>query len=1094
MLMRIVIDLQASQSAKNGEREIGRSCLALSRAMVQNCFGHEICIALNGGLPQTVEPLRASFDDLLPQDRVHVWRASALSSDWSARANAFLYEAFLASLSPDIVLILSLFEGFDDNCVTSIGAFERQPYPVGVILHEADFGHSGDHDEDLISRKWRAKKLQDLRRADVCLTTSESLRQSLINQCGFLPSEITNIANDAYLVCNERSAQPFVSSIGDGASVYGNVVIEALEAAHQRHGARMARLRSTTGARPRLAYFSPLPPLESGIAEYSAQLIPELCRYYDVDLISPVKKTTDLALEGNCQLRSPEWFERNARYYERIVYHIGNSGFHTYMFDLLERHPGVVVLHDFFLGHARALPAAECQEPYHWRRLLRDAHGYQAVAESLNPATQAQTIWKYPVNLDVLQNATGIIAHSEHARELAETWYGHDSREDWRIIPLPRRSPVNANRQVVRARLGYTEDDYLVCSFGSIGETKRNTETLSAWAASALANSQNCHLCFVGWKGGSHYMAEITALVAKMPGASIKVLGDVDALTYVDYLNAADCAIQLRTRSRGETSAAVLDCMAYGLPLIINASGSMKELPREGALVLNDDFKLEELAAKIEELYYRPTKRAAIGQAARDHIQKYHSPRRVADIFHDAIEEFSTGRQGLRERLIRAISSLRQKATDPIDPLPLAEAIAHNHRCRPTLKRLFIDVTEVVRNDLKTGVERVVRHILKELLLRRYDGDYLIMPLYFDSKVGRWRHASRFVGTSHIFGYEGLNDDVVDICKGDIFLMLDLTYESLIYFPETFVNMRNDGVHLFFCVYDILPIKLRTRFPPDAFDVFSTRLDRAASVADGLICISRTVADEVHDYLRNRRLSRLRPLSIGWFHLGSDLMTTNPTKMISVDDHERWLAQLAGKPFILMVGTLEPRKGHADAVSAFERLWDEGSNVHLVICGKEGWMLDDLPTRIRQHPEFGERLFWFEGASDYILQELYQDASGVLVASEGEGFGLPLVEAASYGKPILARDIPVFREVVGDAAVFFNGSAAELATSLKDWIDLIAVGGAPNSTMIKPILWSDSAEQLLSLIVSKEHSQWTYWVDSDANCNTVGPLVCSHPA
>jgi glycosyltransferase involved in cell wall biosynthesis len=1076
--MRIVIDLQASQSVKNGECQIGRSCLALSRAIVQNCSGHEVWIALNGGLPQTVETLRATFDGLIPQDRIRVWRPAALSSDWSARASALLYEAFLASLSPDVVLITSLFEGFDDNCVTSIGAFERQPYSVSVLLHEADFCRSEDDDEDPISKKWRAKKLQDLRRADVCLMASEPLRESLINQYRFLPSEITNISinacdANAYAASSETNEQPFISSIGDTPSVSGHVVVAALEAAYyRRHGVRTARLRSTTGARPRLAYVSPVPPLESGIAEYSAQLIPDICRYYDVDLITPELKTTDLALEGNCQLRSPEWFNLNARHYERFVYHIGNSGFHTYMFDLLERHPGVVVLHDFFLGHAMALPAAEGKEPYHWRRLLRDAHGYQAVAESLDPMTQAQTIWKYPVNLDVLHNATGVIVHSEYARELVGIWYDKDFEEDWRVIPLPRRLPVNANRQAARARLGYTEDDYLVCSFGGIGETKRNTETLSAWASSALANNPNCHLCFVGWRGGSHYMDQINALVAKIPGASIKMLGDVDAHTYADFLSAADCAIQLRARSRGETSAAVLDCMAYGLPLIVNANGSMKELPRDGASVLNDDFTLQELTAKIEELYARPAQRAAIGLAARDHIQKYHSPRCVADHFHDAIEEFSTGRQGLRERLIRAIGSLRQEAKDLIDQLPVAESIAHNHRCRPALKRLFVDVTEVARNDLKTGVERVVRNILGELLRRGAD-DYLIMPVCFDPKEGRWRHASRFVGATYMSGYQGLNDDVVDISRHDTFLMLDLTYESLIYFPEKFINMRNDGVNLFFCIYDILPIRLPGHFPPDAFEVFSTRLDRAASVADGLICISRTVAGEVHDYLSNRPLSRMRPLSIGWFHLGSDLMT-NPVEMIRTGDHERWLVQLAGKQSILMVGTLEPRKGHADAVSAFEKLWEEGSTLHLVICGKEGWMLHDLPTRIRQHSEFRKRLFWFEGASDHILRKLYQDASGVLVASEGEGFGLPLIEAASYGKPILARDIPVFREVVGDAAAYFSGSAAELADALKNWIDLIAVGAAPDSTRIKPISWNDSADQLLSLIVSKEHPRWTF--------------------
>jgi glycosyltransferase involved in cell wall biosynthesis len=1075
--MRIVIDIQASQSVKNGETQIGRSCLALSRAIVQNCSGHEIWIALNGGFPQTVESLRASFYGLLSQDRIRVWHPGALSSDWSARTGALLYEAFLTSLSPDVVLITSLFEGFDDNCITSIGAFERQPYPVSVLLHEADIGPSGDHDENPSVKKWRAKKLQDLRRADVYLTTTEPLRELLINQYGLLPSEITNISTNAcdanaYAVSSEANVQPFKSSIGDTPGVSGHAIIAALEAAYRRHGARMTCLRSTTGARRRLAYVSPLPPLETGIAEYSAQLIPDICRYYDVDLITSASKTTDLALEGNCQLRSPEWFDRNARHYERIVYHIGNSGFHTYMFDLLERHPGVVVMHDFFLGHVMALPAAEGKEPYSWRRLLRDAHGYQAVAESLNPTTQAQTIWKYHVNLDVLHNATGVIAHSEHARELAGIWYGKDFQEDWRVIPLPRRPPVNANRQAARARLGYSEDDYLVCSFGGIGETKRNLEALSAWAASALANNPNCHLCFVGWKGGSHYMDQISALVAKIPRASIKVIGDVDALTYVDFLSAADCAIQLRTRSRGETSAAVLDCMAYGLPLIVNANGSMKELPREGASVLNDDFTLQELTEKIEELYYKPTLRGALGQAARDHIQRYHSLRGVADLFYDAIEEFSTGRQGLRERLIRAIGSVRQEAKDCIDWLQVAESIAHNHRCRPTLKRLFIDVTEVAKNDLKTGVERVVRNILNELLRTGAD-DYLIIPLYFDPKAGRWRHASRFVGTAYLSGYQGLNDDIVDICKDDIFLMLDLTYESLIYFPEKFTNMRNDGVHIFFCIYDILPIKLPARFPADAFDVFSTRLNRAASVADGLICISRTVADEVHDYLRDCPLSRVRPLSIGWFHLGSDLMTS-PVEMIPVGNHERWLALLTGKRSILMVGTLEPRKGHADAVSAFEKLWDEGSTLQLIICGKEGWMLDDLPTRIRQHPEFGKRLFWFEGASDHTLRKLYQDSSGVLVASEGEGFGLPLVEAASHGKPILARDIPVFREVVGDCATFFCGGAAELAAALKNWLDLIAVGAAPDPTRIKPISWNESADQLLSLIVSKEHPRWNH--------------------
>src|SRR3546814_20205534 len=95
-----------------------------------------------------------------------------------------------------------------------------------------------------------------------------------------------------------------------------------------------------------------------------------------------------------------------------------------------------------------------------------------------------------------------------------------------------------------------------------------------------------------------------------------------------------------------------------------------------------------------------------------------------------------------------------------------------------------------------------------------------------------------------------------------------------------------------------------------------------------------------------------------------------------------------------MVGTLEPRKAHAQAIAAFESLWARGTDIALVIVGKLGWRVDGLPDRLRRHPEFGKRLFWLEGISDEFLEQLYARTSFLLGASEGEGFGLPLIEAA----------------------------------------------------------------------------------------------------
>ena len=145
---------------------------------------------------------------------------------------------------------------------------------------------------------------------------------------------------------------------------------------------------------------------------------------------------------------------------------------------------------------------------------------------------------------------------------------------------------------------------------------------------------------------------------------------------------------------------------------------------------------------------------------------------------------------------------------------------------------------------------------------------------------------------------------------------------------------------------------------------------------------------------------------------------------------------------MLMVGTLEPRKGHAQALAAVESLWKDG--IHL----QSGHHRQGrLARQLRRHPERNRRLFWLEKASDALLMQLYAQSTALLAASYAEGFGLPLIEAAHYGLPIIARDIPVFHEVAGDFAFYFpNTDSAALAESLRQWLQLHAEGKAPRST------------------------------------------------
>jgi len=176
-------------------------------------------------------------------------------------------------------------------------------------------------------------------------------------------------------------------------------------------------------------------------------------------------------------------------------------------------------------------------------------------------------------------------------------------------------------------------------------------------------------------------------------------------------------------------------------------------------------------------------------------------------------------------------------------------------------------------------------------------------------------------------------------------------------------------------------------------------------------------------------------------------------------------ALLAGRKTFLMVGTLEPRKGNAQVLDAFEQLWAAGVDANLAMVGKLGWLMDEFAGRLRAHPEFGRRLHWFEGISDRRLGALYGASAALVFASEAEGFGLPLVEAARHGLPIIARRLPIFVEVAGEHAFYFEGyGATDLASAVHAWLHLDANGRAPASSGMPMQSWAQSTQALMQLV------------------------------
>jgi glycosyltransferase involved in cell wall biosynthesis len=142
-----------------------------------------------------------------------------------------------------------------------------------------------------------------------------------------------------------------------------------------------------------------------------------------------------------------------------------------------------------------------------------------------------------------------------------------------------------------------------------------------------------------------------------------------------------------------------------------------------------------------------------------------------------------------------------------------------------------------------------------------------------------------------------------------------------------------------------------------------------------------------------------------------------------------------------MLGTIEPRKGHAYVLDQFEILWESGHSVSLKLIGKAGWNCEELIHRIHNLILSGKKIQWFSNATDDEVATILSESAFLICASTHEGYSLPGIEAHSLGLGVIARNTPIYREVLGEFAYFFEDSVSEDAIHLSSIIQNIIEGG-----------------------------------------------------
>jgi glycosyltransferase involved in cell wall biosynthesis len=375
------------------------------------------------------------------------------------------------------------------------------------------------------------------------------------------------------------------------------------------------------GRRLRLAYFSPLPPARSGIADYSADLLPALAARADVTLFADGAGSV-----AGLPRRPLDAFPAERWAYDLPLYHMGNSAHHAAIYRLLRRFPGVTVLHDFYLHHLLAdLTLGAGSFAAYAREMGYDLG--QAAAPLLRDIRSGRAenpLYEVALNQRVIDSSLGLIVHSQTVADWIRA-----VRPAARVAvvsqPIP---PLRVHSR--RAELNLPAEALLIAAVGQVTAAKQLPLALRAFRR-LLDFAPQARFLIVG-----EVLREVDldgAIGELGLGERVIRLDYVESLdAFNDWAATADVVLNLRYPTLGETSAAALRVMAAGRALVVFDHGWYGELPDDAAVKV-PPLDEEALLLALLELAGDPARRAALGAAAARYVAERCDPAAVAEAY-----------------------------------------------------------------------------------------------------------------------------------------------------------------------------------------------------------------------------------------------------------------------------------------------------------------------------------------------------------------------------------------------------------------------------------------------------------------------------
>lgn len=332
---------------------------------------------------------------------------------------------------------------------------------------------------------------------------------------------------------------------------------------------------------------------------------------------------------------------------------------------------------------------------------------------------------------------------------------------------------------------------------------------------------------------------------------------------------------------------------------------------------------------------------------------------------------------------------------------------------------IYIDVSVLTLATFVTGIQRVTREIAVRLISAEQDN---IVLLHYNAKENRYHRIDNQRFCDYYLQGKGIKNRMItdkiielsEIGEGDTFFDLDAAWMCRVKRSYLLPILKEQGARIVAHIYDIISITHPQYCLERGVYNFMDFIAAHLKYADEIIVNAQATIEEL-----SKLASRIG-IDLPVCHvvpLGADFGTQQKIEDKQVSPQ---LVSVANeKPYILMVGTLEPRKNNKLLLKAYDNgLKELGYNI--IMAGYMGWNMENFAEQLKMHPDYGQRIFHMEGLCDTEITYLYQQARFLAFCSYTEGFGLPIIESIMRGTPVIAADIPVLREVGGECCIWFE--------------------------------------------------------------------------